>query len=83
MIDALPAGTPALSSCSPDVEIHRRVAAEFREMPGLRLTLSQAARLFCLDAGQCGRVLEALVGRGLLLANAGVFQSAGSGRRHV
>jgi hypothetical protein len=44
----------------------RRVREEFREMPCLRLTSTQSARLFGLSTSVCGRVLEALVGEGTL-----------------
>ena len=38
----------------------------YSEMPGLKLTLPQAARLFGLPAGACHAVLEALVKDGAL-----------------
>jgi hypothetical protein len=38
-----------------------RVRAEFEEMPGLRLTLAQAVRLFDLREDVCTRVLDRLV----------------------
>jgi hypothetical protein len=44
----------------------QRVRAEFNEMPGLRLTPAQAARLLGLDAISCQRVLNALVGADFL-----------------
>jgi hypothetical protein len=37
-----------------------RVRAEFLEMPGLTLTVAQAARLWSLDAQLCSAVLSAL-----------------------
>jgi hypothetical protein len=37
-----------------------RVRAEFMEMPGLRLTLPQAARLMGLDQVTCDHVIGAL-----------------------
>jgi hypothetical protein len=46
-------------------EVHavvNRVRSEFMEMPGLRLTLPQAARLWGLDAPVCQAVIDALVG---------------------
>jgi hypothetical protein len=49
-----------------DADLLRRIEGEFREMPGLRLTLSQAARLFSLDPLECERVLQALVRAGRL-----------------
>jgi hypothetical protein len=39
----------------------QRVRSEFNEMPGLRLTPAQAARLLGLDALSCQRVINALV----------------------
>ena len=39
----------------------RRVRSEFREMPGMRLTLEQAMRLWDLDRPTCCKVLGSLV----------------------
>ena len=44
-----------------------RIDSEYREMPGLRLTLAQAARLWGLQAPQCRALLGALVERGRLV----------------
>jgi len=47
------------------MEIHKlvqRVRSEFLEMPGLRLTPAQAARLWHLDSGLCQQVIDSLVG---------------------
>ena len=38
-----------------------RVRSEFIEMPGLRLTPAQAARLWGMDDASCHRVIAALV----------------------
>jgi hypothetical protein len=38
-----------------------RVRSEFLEMPGLQLTLPQAARLWGLDQSSCEAVVEVLV----------------------
>jgi DNA-binding IclR family transcriptional regulator len=38
-----------------------RIRAEFLELPCLRLTLSQASRLFGVDRPSCERVLSELV----------------------
>lgn len=43
-----------------------RVRAEYREMPGLCLSLAQAARLLGLDRPICGEVFRALVHEGFL-----------------
>lgn len=41
--------------------LFERVQGEFNEMPGLQLTLAQAARLWGLDDAACRRVIDALV----------------------
>jgi len=38
-----------------------RIRGEFREMPGLQLTLDQAQRLFDLDPAACRHVIDTLV----------------------
>lgn len=38
-----------------------RIRAEFLEMPGLQLTMPQAARLWGLDVSACEQVVEVLV----------------------
>ena len=43
-----------------------RVLGEYREMPGLCLTLPQAARLWQIDARACESLLDALVEQGIL-----------------
>jgi hypothetical protein len=61
--------------------IAERVRGEFREMPGLTLTLAQAGRLWSLDAATCSEVLSQLVSSGFLSRRAdGAFcrVSAGS-----
>jgi hypothetical protein len=58
-----------------------RVSAEYREMPGLTLTVAEAARLFSIDAACCERVLRALVARGELTTNGRVFTRADGGTR--
>jgi Fic family protein len=50
-----------------DVErLRGRVRAEYLEMPGLRLTSAQAARLLGLSAADCSKVLSELVSDGFL-----------------
>jgi hypothetical protein len=53
------------------------------EMPGLKLTIPQAARLFSLDARRCALVFDRLVAHGVLAAAGGVFMRADAGRRHA
>jgi hypothetical protein len=52
-----------------------RIRAEFLEMPGLKLTLRQAGRVFGIDARQSECVLAALVAEGVLVRDAhGAFR---------
>ena len=48
-----------------------RVRGEFAEMPGLRLTLAQATRLWALRADICQRLLAELELQGILMRVAG------------
>ena len=43
-----------------------RVRGEYGEMPGLRLTLAQACRLWQLEPAVCDAILQALVAEGFL-----------------
>ena len=53
---------PSLLRSPMDIDvIVDRVRAEFNEMPGLRLTMAQAARLWNLEVSLCERVVERLV----------------------
>jgi hypothetical protein len=47
-----------------------RVRGEFIEMPGLELTMAQAAKLWGLDNAACRHVVEALVAASFLRWNA-------------
>lgn len=42
-------------------DLQWRVRGEYLEMPGLRLSLEQAARMWAVDRESCGTVLDALV----------------------
>ncbi len=53
-----------------DDDVLHRIQAEFREMPGLRLTPQQAQRLWNLNRGVCETLLTKLV------ANRFLFQTA-------
>lgn len=46
--------------------IAQRLREEFREMPGLRLTLAQASRLFGLEQEMCRAVVDLLVSAAFL-----------------
>ena len=43
-----------------------RIRGEFREMPGMQLTLAQAQRLFGLDHTACRHVIDTLVAASFL-----------------
>jgi hypothetical protein len=47
-------------------EALRRVEGEYREMPGLSLTLPQAARLLGIEPSTCEVVVTALIERNIL-----------------
>jgi len=49
-----------------DTALITRVLGEYREMPGLALTLNQACRLWGCDEGTCRAVVELLVAQGVL-----------------
>ena len=53
-----------------------RVSAQFRELRGLTLTVSQAVRLFEMDRAHCERALSSLVERGVLITDGREFSSA-------
>ena len=56
-------------------DLVRRVRAEYLEMPGLRLSATQAQRLWCLDAERCLAVLEdLLVDRFLACSSTGNYR---------
>jgi hypothetical protein len=62
-IDSCSKGAPQAKAMSP-AELHaavERVRGEFLEMPGLRLTVAQAARLWGLDVTACEEVLDVLI----------------------
>jgi hypothetical protein len=61
----------------------RRIRAEFREMPGLRLTVSQAARLFGIESVRCGVLLHDLAAVGELEHDGDTFVSARTERPAV
>ena len=47
-------------------ELVGRIRSEFLEMPGLRLTVTQASRLWGLDEGSCRHVIDVLIGSAFL-----------------
>ncbi len=56
-----------MTICSaPTDALIRLVRGEYREMPGMRLTVRQAERLWALHASTCESVLDSLVEDGFL-----------------
>ena len=49
-----------------DARLIERVLGEYREMPGLALTVKQARRLWGCDAVTCQRIVDVLVERHVL-----------------
>ena len=64
-------------------DLHLRIHAEYQEMPGLKLTLAQASRLFNLEPAHCAQALGALVDRGVLRRDGHAFLDARGGRQYV
>jgi hypothetical protein len=58
--------TPTDTGWPLDATVRRRAEAEYREMPGLKLTTQQAARLWQLDTAATARLLDAMVAAGVL-----------------
>jgi hypothetical protein len=68
---------PASRAMLTEALLHR-IRGEFREMPGLTLTLRQAARLWSLDPVTCDTALRILVEERFLdQTRRGAFQLAG------
>lgn len=49
-----------------DEGVCRRIQAEYLEMPGLKLTSKQAARLWQIDAATSASLLDSMVAAGVL-----------------
>jgi hypothetical protein len=64
-------------------DLQTRIRGEFREMPGLTLTLAQATRLFSVDPARCEGVLVTLVEVGVLSTDGRTFARADAGRRSL
>jgi hypothetical protein len=62
-------------------ELRTRLQAEFEEMSGLKLTLTQVVRPFSIEPTRCERVLGALVDMGQLSTDGQAFTSPSEGRR--
>jgi hypothetical protein len=55
------AGAERNCSMSPNLNLLNRVRSEFIEMPGMRLRVDQAQRLWNLDRALCESILRSLV----------------------
>lgn len=64
-------------------DLHVRIHAEYEEMPGLKLTLSQASRLFNVDPARCAQALDALVADGQLRTDGKSFLHPRGGRQYA
>jgi hypothetical protein len=62
-------------------ELRLLIRAEYREIPGLSVTLAQAARLWNADRAQCLAALEALTADGFLYRSGDVYHRSTCGRR--
>jgi hypothetical protein len=51
---------------APPESLVARIRSEYAEMPGLRVTLAQACRLWQLDVPMCEMLLDGLVQEGFL-----------------
>jgi hypothetical protein len=69
----------ALATPVSDVLVHR-IRGEFLEMPGLRLTLAQACRLWQLDDATCEAALNALIEQHFLRKSGRGYVVSVSGR---
>ena len=67
-----------VSGTTEEGTLYFRVQGEFHEMPGLKLTVRQAARLFSVETARCERVLGALVHDGILATDGLQFARAGA-----
>jgi hypothetical protein len=56
----------ASSKSDTAIDLHWRIRGEYLEMPGLRLSIEQASRLWALERAACQGVLDALVGADFL-----------------
>lgn len=65
---------------TPDAPLINRIRGEFHEMPGMRLSFEQAARLWALDRHTCEAALQRLLDAGFLLRDdRGLYRKAHAG----
>jgi hypothetical protein len=77
--------TVAIAPTARPIQVIRDLSAlirtEYLEMPGLCLTLAQAARLWNVDTTSCQAVLDSLTREGFLRRSKGLYVIAGGSRR--
>ena len=71
---------PALMELHCHTDLLARIRAEYFEMPGLRLTVPQAARLWNVDRETCLPLLASLVEAGFLYRSGDSYLRAGQGQ---
>jgi len=72
--------TVMLFRTSKEDALLRRVRGEYREMPGMRLTVDQAMRLWDMDRQTCSELFASLVAAGFLEVDRdGRYRKAHSG----
>lgn len=74
---------PAAPNMTIDDGLSLRIRAEYLEMPGLRLTLRQAARMWNGDPTVCTEALNGLVGSGFLCKRDASYLRADAGLRNA
>lgn len=58
-----------------------RIVAEYLEMPGLNVTISQACRLWAIERPRCARLLNTLLASGFLRMSGECYVRADAGRQ--
>jgi hypothetical protein len=72
-------GTVRLFRTSREDNLLRRVRGEYRDMPGMRLTIDQAMRFWMMDWPTCTRIFDSLVAAQFLeLDNTGRYRKVPS-----
>jgi hypothetical protein len=88
----LPPAQGVVMQMSHSIRVHRvegshnltdQCRGEFLEMPGMRLTLRQATRLWCADLVTCEAALDALVASGFLRRVGQLYIRADTGRENA
>ena len=77
IVMTLQAMAPTFASAVPIADLSARIRGEYREMPGLRLTISQASRLWNVDRDLCIHALESLTQAGFLYRSGEAYLKRG------